>query len=182
MDTGQRFQSMYQVVQLFFVVDIESDISMKYAILGFHGKGVDVDAQFSTDQVGDLMDDTDIVDTGDLEAGEEGNFLVFGPFGLYHAMTKISHESGRIRAIGAVDDKAFAGGHETKDIIARDGFAAIGQVVHYLVAAFAEDDQLCVLLWLGSRRFRIWPWDRFDLDWFGRFKSVAMQFEFLKIF
>lgn len=99
MDAGQRFQPLHQVVQLFLVVHIQSDIPMENPVLGFHGEGVDVDAQFSADQVGDLVDDTDIVDTGDLQACEERDFLVFCPFGFDDPMAKIRHESGCVGAI-----------------------------------------------------------------------------------
>jgi len=129
---------------------------VKQSLLGFDGHGVDIDPELAGDQVGDLVDHAYIVEADDLKPCQEGDLLIFHPFGLHHAVAEIGHEFGGIGAIGAMDGKPLARGHKTKYIVAGDRFTAIGKIVHNAFAALSENDQLRVLS--CGRRFRFLFW------------------------
>ena len=63
-------------------------IAFKDAFLGFYRKGTDVDAKLPRNQVGNFVDDAHVVQTGYLQARQEGDLLVFGPFGLHDPVAK----------------------------------------------------------------------------------------------
>ena len=92
----------------------------------------DIDLQFAGDQVGDLVDDTHIVQSNDLQTGKERDFFVLGPFCFYHAVAVVGQQLRGIGTVGAVDGESLAGGYKTKYVIAGNGLAAIGQGVHDL--------------------------------------------------
>ena len=62
-------------------------------------------------------------------------------------MAVIGQQSCGIGAVGPVDLQAFAGGDETKYVVAGNGLAAVGQRVHDPVAAFTKNDQFRIFFW-----------------------------------
>ena len=47
MNTGQLLQAGKKHFQFFFIMYIQSDITMKNAILRFNGDGIDIDFEFA---------------------------------------------------------------------------------------------------------------------------------------
>ncbi len=151
---GNLFSMSYQFFQFFFIVHIHSHIAVEETFFGFDGHGGDIDPQFTGDEVGDLMDHAHIIEAYDLETSEEGDLFVLRPFCFYDTMAIIAEQLGGIGTIGAVDGKAFARGYKTEYVITRNGFAAIGERIDDLVAAFSEDDELGIFAGLRCR----WCW------------------------
>src|SRR5580700_10682239 len=161
---------------------IDANIAFEYAILRFDCKRVDIQSQFAGYQIGDLIDHPDVVHPDDPDAGEEGDLFILCPFGLDHAVTIVGQQFSRVGAIGPVDRQSLSDGHEAKDVVTGNGFTAIGQGIDNTVAAFTEDDQLCIFSWHGLACNRLCePMLNGRFDRFGRFQPVAQQVEFLKL-
>jgi len=84
-------------------VHIHFDVSFKQSIMTFNSKRIDIDAQFTTYNVGDFMNNAHIIYADNTHPGKECNVFVFGPLCFYHTVAVVGKQPGSIGAIGAVN-------------------------------------------------------------------------------
>src|SRR4051812_46073604 len=79
--------------------------------------------------------------------------------------------------------QSLTGRYKSKHVIPGNRFAAIGEIVHDLIAAFSKDDQLCIPL-----RYYLVMWNDLVLQLllrlhrFWRFDLISNHFEFFQLF
>src|SRR5947209_8218721 len=114
MDTVEIFQTHYQFVQFLLIVHKKPDGSFKEPFLGFNSDGGNVDTQITADHARDLVHNTHIVHSEDLQTGKEGDLLILGPLCFYNAVPITGQQTGGVGTISAMYGKPFTRGYETE--------------------------------------------------------------------
>src|SRR5258708_6786298 len=180
MNSTELFEPLHQFFQFLFIVYVYLYIPFEEAFFCLDRHGIDIDLQFSRNQVGDLIYDPDIIHSYDPDACKERYFFVFRPFGLHDAMSVIGHQFRGIGAIRTMYGKSLPYGYESEHVIAGDGLAAVCQRIDDPVAALPENDQFRVLTGdLGGGSIRSGLENRFGR--LGRFQPVSQQVKFFQL-
>lgn len=106
------------------VVHKEHDGAFEHAVFAVEVYRAHVYFEVAGDDFGDFVDDANVVDADDFDAGKEGELGFAGPLCFYDAVGVVAHEVDGVGTIDAVNFDAFVDGDEAEYVIARDGIAA----------------------------------------------------------
>ena len=114
-----------EVFQMGGIVDEDHDGTLENALVAGNGNGSDVHFEVVRYHLRDFIDEPYIIDAYDTQAGQERQFLLRRPFGLYDTVSVVGHQLGRIGAVGTMDLDAVGNGDETEYVIAWYGVTKV---------------------------------------------------------
>ena len=134
------------------VFDVDVEVSAEESVVA-----VDVDAShhdflFFGDDASDVVDDSNVVVSDNLECDGVLRVAFSAPFCPYDAVAESFAHLGCVGAVGAVYFDSSVDGDESEDAVAVDGVAAFGELEVNALEVFVYDDDVVV----GVGDFLVW--------------------------
>lgn len=131
-------QTEHDVFEFASVVNVEMDMAVKDALVTLHGKATNVAAVKLGDDLGDLVEDTYLVKSLELDVCLEEHQVAHVPTGTKDAVAIGRLEMLGCRALHLVNGDAAIILNESHDWITRNRFATFRKLIVVLNAVFGK--------------------------------------------